>query len=217
MEKTNYPTNLIDAVFGGSKTIVAVDVKRIPEWLDNLSYREKAVVKMRYEDGKTLEEIGKEFNVTRERIRQVEAQALKRLSHPSNIKDVACVSFSDYMEMQKALTKEINELRHQYMTLRGYTDSLEMAIAKEIPSLTRILRTLPESHKSSSNPLPDLLLEDMGLSARAFNCLKRAGYTTASEVAEQDLSEMITIRNLGASSMQEVSDKLKEFGFDPKF
>ena len=55
--------------------------------LDTLTPREEKVLRLRYgiDDGKprTLEEVGKEFNVTRERIRQIEAKALRKLRHPS--------------------------------------------------------------------------------------------------------------------------------------
>ncbi|MEZ0535632.1 RNA polymerase sigma factor RpoD [Caldicellulosiruptoraceae bacterium PP1] len=58
--------------------------------LDSLNEREKKVLKLRFglEDGRarTLEEVGKEFNVTRERIRQIEAKALRKLRHPSRSK-----------------------------------------------------------------------------------------------------------------------------------
>ena len=58
--------------------------------LDTLTPREEKVLRLRYglDDGKprTLEEVGKEFNVTRERIRQIEAQALRKLRHPSRSK-----------------------------------------------------------------------------------------------------------------------------------
>ena len=58
--------------------------------LDDLKDREKQVVILRFglEDGhpRTLEEVGKEFNVTRERIRQIEAKALRKLRHPSRSK-----------------------------------------------------------------------------------------------------------------------------------
>ena len=55
--------------------------------LGTLTPREEKVLKLRFgiEDGRTrtLEEVGKEFNVTRERIRQIEAKALRKLRHPS--------------------------------------------------------------------------------------------------------------------------------------
>ncbi|MEG1520225.1 MAG: RNA polymerase sigma factor RpoD [Clostridia bacterium] len=64
--------------------------------LSSLTPREEKVIRLRYglDDGKpkTLEEVGKEFNVTRERIRQIEAKALRKLRHPkrsSQIRDFA--------------------------------------------------------------------------------------------------------------------------------
>ena len=60
------------------------------EVLDSLTPRAKKVLRLRFglDDGKarTLEEVGKEFNVTRERIRQIEAKALRKLRHPSRSK-----------------------------------------------------------------------------------------------------------------------------------
>ena len=57
------------------------------EVLDTLTEREQKVLRLRFgmDDGRarTLEEVGKEFQVTRERIRQIEAKALRRLRHPS--------------------------------------------------------------------------------------------------------------------------------------
>ena len=58
--------------------------------LSTLTDREEKVIRLRFglEDGRsrTLEEVGKEFNVTRERIRQIEAKALRKLRHPSRSK-----------------------------------------------------------------------------------------------------------------------------------
>lgn len=64
---------------------------RINEVLDQLTEKESRIIKLRYgldKDGRThtLEEVGKEFNVTRERIRQIEAKALKKLRHPARAK-----------------------------------------------------------------------------------------------------------------------------------
>ena len=65
--------------------------------INQLSDREQKVLKLRFGlvDGKprTLEEVGKEFNVTRERIRQIEAKALRKLRHPSRSKQL-----KDYLE-----------------------------------------------------------------------------------------------------------------------
>ena len=64
--------------------------EQLMEVLATLTPREEKVLKLRFglEDGRsrTLEEVGKEFNVTRERIRQIEAKALRKLRHPSRSK-----------------------------------------------------------------------------------------------------------------------------------
>lgn len=68
--------------------ILKEDLKaQIDEVLEQLNDREKAVIRMRFgllddESDRTLEEIGKELNVTRERVRQIESSAIKKLKHP---------------------------------------------------------------------------------------------------------------------------------------
>ena len=71
--------------------------EQLEEVLDTLTDREKKVLSLRFglEDGRgrTLEEVGKEFNVTRERIRQIEAKALRKLRHPTRSRKLR-----DYLE-----------------------------------------------------------------------------------------------------------------------
>ena len=67
------------------------------EVLLTLTEREQKVLKLRFglDDGRprTLEEVGRQFNVTRERIRQIEAKALRKLRHPSRSKKL-----KDYLD-----------------------------------------------------------------------------------------------------------------------
>ncbi len=71
--------------------------EKIEEALDQLTPRERDVLKMRFglDDGypHTLEEVGKHFQVTRERIRQIESKALKKLRHPTR-----CRRLRDYLD-----------------------------------------------------------------------------------------------------------------------
>ena len=71
--------------------------EQLEEVLETLTEREQKVLKLRFglEDGRarTLEEVGKEFDVTRERIRQIEAKALRKLRHPSRSKKL-----KDYLD-----------------------------------------------------------------------------------------------------------------------
>ncbi|MBQ3866586.1 MAG: sigma-70 family RNA polymerase sigma factor, partial [Clostridia bacterium] len=71
--------------------------EHLDEVLHTLTPREEQVLKLRFgfDDGRgrTLEEVGKEFNITRERIRQIEAKALRKLRHPSRAKKL-----KDYLD-----------------------------------------------------------------------------------------------------------------------
>lgn len=100
MEKDSYLSDFIP----DRTTLPPVDVasnqflkKQIIEVMSCLSPRERRVLQMRFglEDGRsrTLEEVGLEFNVTRERIRQIEAKALRRLRHPTRSRQL-----KDYLE-----------------------------------------------------------------------------------------------------------------------
>jgi RNA polymerase primary sigma factor len=77
-----------------SLTMLRTEVEDI---LDTLTPRERRVLQLRFGliDGhqRTLEEVGKRFGVTRERIRQIEAKALRKLRHPSRSKKL-----KDYLE-----------------------------------------------------------------------------------------------------------------------
>ncbi len=94
--------------FQENKNIVSPEVEtmyqltrgKIDKILQTLSQREQRVIRLRYglDDGhsRTLEEVGREFNVTRERIRQIEMKALKKLKHSSRRKQfVGLIEFCD--------------------------------------------------------------------------------------------------------------------------
>ena len=79
-----------DAPAPAEAVAVTLLKEQLMDVLNSLTAREAKVLRLRYglDDGKarTLEEVGKEFNVTRERIRQIEAKALRKLRHPSRSK-----------------------------------------------------------------------------------------------------------------------------------
>lgn len=80
-----------DKEYSPADTVANVDLKkRVREILKTLSPREEKVIKMRFgidvASEHTLEEVGKDFSVTRERIRQIEVKALRKLRHPSRSK-----------------------------------------------------------------------------------------------------------------------------------
>ncbi len=61
--------------------------------------------------------------------------------------------------------------------------------------------------------LMELPIEDMDLSVRSYNCLKRAGLNTIQDLLKKSKSDMFKVRNLGAKSVEEVINKLESYGF----
>ncbi len=73
---------------------------------------------------------------------------------------------------------------------------------------------LVESGSSSQDKLLDMTIEELDLSVRSFNCLKRAGINTVADLTTKTEEDMMKVRNLGRKSLEEVIQKLQSLGFD---
>ena len=69
-----------------------------------------------------------------------------------------------------------------------------------------------EAPKAEENKFQNMLIEELDLSVRSNNCLKRAGITTVMELTQRSEDEMMKVRNLGKKSLKEVKEKLNEIG-----
>lgn len=69
-----------------------------------------------------------------------------------------------------------------------------------------------EHKQSHQEKLLDKPIEELDLSVRSYNCLKRAGINTVQELTSKSVSDMMQVRNLGRKSLDEVQDKLKVLG-----
>ena len=70
----------------------------------------------------------------------------------------------------------------------------------------------PSADDLKEGQLREMTIEELDLSVRAFNCLKRAGINTVSELIQKTYSDMMKVRNLGKRSLEEVAQKLAELG-----
>lgn len=71
---------------------------------------------------------------------------------------------------------------------------------------------IKESVEGKEKPKATMMIEDLDLSVRSYNCLKRAGIQTVEELTQKTEDEMSKVRNLGKKSLKEVSDKLADLG-----
>ena len=193
-----FPYNLAVAVYLDSSIMENVNIPRLREAFATLTDREQAVIYCRFRAHMTLEDTAKIYDVTRERIRQVEAKALRKLRHPSRkfIFDI------DKMEKQrKDALEKCSRLELENITLR---DKLSMKPEGEV-------EPEPETPKAE-----DIPIDELELSVRSYNCLKRAGFNTVEDLSKTTIEKLMRVRNLGKRSIDEILAKLKEHGIEVK-
>jgi len=71
---------------------------------------------------------------------------------------------------------------------------------------------MKEAEKSSDDRILERTIEELDLSVRSYNCLKRAGINTVFDLTEKSEPEMMKVRNLGRKSLEEVKVKLADLG-----
>ena len=69
-----------------------------------------------------------------------------------------------------------------------------------------------EEDEDNKEKVLEMTVEEMDLSVRSYNCLKRAGINTVEELIRKSEEEMMKVRNLGKKSLEEVQNKLRELG-----
>ena len=75
---------------------------------------------------------------------------------------------------------------------------------------------MAEKNNSEKEKALDLTIDELDLSVRSFNCLKRAGINTVEDLTNKSEEDMMKVRNLGRKSLEEVIAKLASFGFGLK-
>ena len=92
------------------------------------------------------------------------------------------------------------------------TGHLEIFI--DLSEATKNTQVMIEKEESKKEKVLEMSIEDLELSVRSFNCLKRAGISTVEDLANKTEEEMMKVRNLGKKSLDEVTHKLHSLGLD---
>ena len=79
-----------------------------------------------------------------------------------------------------------------------------------------VMEIMVEKEESKKEKALEMTIEELDLSVRSYNCLKRANINTVEELTEKTEDEMMKVRNLGKKSLEEVVQKLEELGFELK-
>ena len=92
------------------------------------------------------------------------------------------------------------------------TGHLEIFI--DLSEATKNTQVMVEKEESKKEKVLEMSIEDLELSVRSFNCLKRAGISTVEDLANKTEEDMMKVRNLGKKSLDEVTHKLHSLGLD---
>ena len=84
----------------------------------------------------------------------------------------------------------------------------------DLSETARNTQVMVEKEESKKEKVLEMLIEELELSVRSYNCLKRAGITTVEDLANKTEADMMKVRNLGKKSLDEVTNKLHSLGFD---
>ena len=82
----------------------------------------------------------------------------------------------------------------------------------ELEKTVEDLNMIKEEEKIEENKFEVMPIEELDLSVRSYNCLKRAAISTVAELTQKTEEEMMKVRNLGKKSLKEVKEKLAENG-----
>ena len=82
----------------------------------------------------------------------------------------------------------------------------------ELTDMAVNLEVMSEAQSDTTYKVLDMTIEELDLSVRSYNCLKRAGIQTVQDLAAKSEDDMIKVRNLGKKSLKEVKEKLVELG-----
>ena len=92
------------------------------------------------------------------------------------------------------------------------TGHLELFI--DLSETTKNTQVMVEKEESKKEKVLEMSIEELELSVRSFNCLKRAGIATVEDLANKSETDMMKVRNLGKKSLDEVTNKLHSLGLD---
>ena len=84
----------------------------------------------------------------------------------------------------------------------------------DLSETARNTQVMVEKEESKKEKVLEMSIEDLELSVRSFNCLKRAGISTVEDLATKTEEDMMKVRNLGKKSLDEVTNKLHSLGLD---
>lgn len=168
-----------------------------------LSDRDRRIIVLRFIEKKAFKDIGALLGINGNYVSVATRIAIGKLQRESIYLTSDADSARSYDATKRVNQKMIDDIRQATITLNA---------AKAI-----VDKALDDLHVCLSDPegkIRVLTIEELGLSVRTNNCLKRAGYVTVDDVLKASHDDLMKCRNLGKRSYNELKDKLSMLGLD---
>ena len=103
---------------------------------------------------------------------------------------------------------------HEALSLAAKVMTGHLELFIDLSEATKNTQVMIEKEESKKEKVLEMTIEELELSVRSFNCLKRAGISTVEDLTNKTDAEMMKVRNLGKKSLEEVIAKLHSLGLD---
>ena len=201
-----YPYNALKIVLNDDE-IDKLDIELIDKYDEiaekYLKAQEHFCLTQHCKNEQSLQKIADCLLLTRERIRQIVYKASKKMVH--YLKCYESLLKKEQLEHEKKVDEEkLNEYRErlvQEFYRRGiYTQEMELVFGT--------IDVLPTKQQGNEQ----ITIEDLDLSVRSYNCLRRANIHNLQELCDKTEIDMMKVRNLGKKSLKEIKNKMAEYG-----
>ena len=103
---------------------------------------------------------------------------------------------------------------HEALSLAAKVMTGHLELFIDLSEAAKNTQVMIEKEESKKEKILEMTIEELELSVRSFNCLKRAGISTVEDLTNKTDAEMMKVRNLGKKSLEEVIAKLHSLGLD---
>lgn len=119
---------------------------------------------------------------------------------------------TDYDKLTLDVTTDGTMGPDEAVSLAAKVLSEHLSVFIDLNDAAKKTEIMAEPEEGSTDQIRDMSIDELELSVRSYNCLKRAGINTVAELCDKTPEEMMKVRNLGKKSLDEVLEKLKELG-----
>ncbi|MBU0646434.1 hypothetical protein KJ611_03090 [Patescibacteria group bacterium] len=215
----------------------------IDEALKDLDAKQKLVIQKIYEEGKTLEQAAGKLAITRERVRQILASAMRCLRHPHRRRQLSLWFFTPIADLSDSRTIEetvigLNQkiilceqeiaVRQQYQSeISRQLHEIQMIVIGEFGRGQTEMHANPvgidkfaTASRENINLTREHLLafslpiENLELSIRTYNALNNCRIETIGQLVQYSAHELLKMKNFGQRSLREIRGILKNYGLD---